>query len=100
LAQATNAGVAACIDAKTGKKQWKKRLGNAFRASPLVSNGNVYFFSKEGLATIVQASREFKVVSRADLTEQVVASPAAAGGDLFIRTKRCLCRIGMDKHKS
>ena len=65
-------------------------------ASPLAAGGKVYFFSKEGKATIVEASATFKVVGRADLGEETIASPAAAGGELFIRTKEHLYRIGKE----
>jgi len=91
---ATNGGVAVCIDAANGRELWKERLAEAFRASPLVADGKVYLFGKDGKATIVEASREFKVVSRPELDEEVMASPAAAQGDLFIRTKMHLFRIG------
>jgi outer membrane protein assembly factor BamB len=94
---ATNPGVALCLDAATGKQLWKERLGEGFRASPLVSAGKIYFFSKEGKATIIEASREFRVVGQADLDEEVVASPAVAAGDLFIRTRENLYRIGGGK---
>lgn len=91
---ATNTGIAVCLDAATGKELWKERLGQGFRATPLVSAGKVYFFSKEGKAALVEAAREFRVVARSELGEQTIASPAAAGGDLFIRTKEHLYRIG------
>lgn len=91
---ATNPGIAVCVDAATGQEVWKERVGKACRASPLVAGNRVYFFSKEGKATIVEAARDFKVVSTADLGEEVIASPAVAGGDLFIRTKAHLYRIG------
>jgi outer membrane protein assembly factor BamB len=93
---ATNQGVAVCLEADTGKELWKQRLGQAFRASPFAAGGKVFFFSKEGKATIIEAARDFKVVSRADLGEEIIASPAAAGGDLFIRTKGHLYRIGAE----
>ena len=94
---ATNVGTAICIDAQTGKEVWKERLGAAFRATPLVADGKIYFFSKEGNAIIVNAGREFNVVSRADLGEDLMASPAAARGSLFIRTKEHLYRIANGK---
>jgi outer membrane protein assembly factor BamB len=89
-----NAGVAFCLDAQSGRELWKERLGGEFRASPLFAGGNVYFLSKEGKATIVAAAREFQVVASADLGEQIIASPAAARGNLFIRTKQHVFRIG------
>jgi outer membrane protein assembly factor BamB len=91
---ATNQGVAVCLDAATGKEVWKERLGDAFRATPLVAGRRVYFFSKEGKTTVVAADREFKIVDRSELREETLASPAVAGGDLFIRTKQNLYKIG------
>jgi outer membrane protein assembly factor BamB len=91
---ATNPGVGVCLDATTGREVWKERLGDGFRATPLVAGDTVYFFSKEGRATLVEAARRFRVRARNDLGEEVVASPAAVGGDLFIRTKEHLLRIG------
>lgn len=91
---ANNSGLAICLDAETGKEIWKERLGDSFRVSPLASGGNVYFLSKDGKTTVVEASRTFKIVAQSDLGEQTIASPAAAGGNLFIRTKGHLYRIG------
>src|SRR5207253_8871668 len=94
---ATNKGAAVCLDAATGQQLWKERLGEGFRASPLAAGGKVYFLSKEGKATVVEAARTFRVVARSDLDEETVASPAAAHGDLFVRTKAHLYRIGNRK---
>lgn len=89
-----NTDFAICVDAQNGQEVWKERLGGEFRATPLVADGKIYFFGKDGAATIVEASREFKVLSRASLDEEVIASPAVAHGSLFIRTKEHLYRIG------
>lgn len=91
---ANNVGSATCLDAATGKEIWKQRMGDGFRATPLVADGKVYFFTKEGKATIVEADRTYKVVATADLGEQMMASPAVAHGSLFLRTKGHLYRIG------
>jgi outer membrane protein assembly factor BamB len=92
---ANNDGVATCVDADTGKEVWKERLAERFRATPLVADGKIYFFGKEGKAIIVDASRDFNAVGRADLGEDLMASPAAAHASLFIRTKQHLYRIGI-----
>ena len=91
---ATNAGQAVCLDAASGKELWKERLGRSFRASPLGAGGKVYFISKEGKVTVVEAAREFQLVAQSELNEEVVASPAATHGDLFLRTKGHLYRFG------
>src|SRR5436190_15859000 len=49
---ATNQGLGICLDAGTGQELWKERLGQAFRASPLAAGGKVYFFAREGKATV------------------------------------------------
>jgi outer membrane protein assembly factor BamB len=91
---ATNPGVAVCVDAAAGKELWKERLATGFRATPLVAGKRVYFFGKDGKTTVVEAVRQFQVVARSDLAEETVASPAVAGSDLFIRTRKHLYRIG------
>jgi outer membrane protein assembly factor BamB len=91
---ATNVGAAVCLDATTGQELWKERLGDGFRASPLAAGGKVYFLSKEGKATIVEAARTFKMIAQTELDDEIVASPAVARGNLFIRTKGHLYRIG------
>ena len=84
---ATNPGAAVCLDAETGKELWKERLSEGFRATPLVGGHNVYFFGKDGKTTVVEARREFHVVGRGELGEEIVASPAAPGNELVVRTK-------------
>lgn len=91
---ANNVGLAVCVDAATGKALWKERLAGAFRATPLVAGNKVYFFGKEGKTTVVEAAREFRRVAESNLGEDMIASPAVAGGDLFLRTEGHLYRIG------
>jgi outer membrane protein assembly factor BamB len=91
---ATNPGFGICLDAQTGKELWKERLGDAFRATPLAAGGKIYFVSKEGKATVVEAAQKFHVVATSELGEEIIASPAAAAGNLFLRTKEHLYRIG------
>jgi outer membrane protein assembly factor BamB len=91
---ATNEGVSVCLDVQTGKEQWRQRMGGSFRASPLAAGNKVYFFGKGGVTTVVEVAREFRVIAESDLGEETMASPAAAGGDLFLRTEGYLYRIG------
>ena len=91
---ATNDGFGVAVDAATGAELWRERLGKAFRASPLAAGGRVYFFAKEGKCTVVEANRKFKVVSQSSLDEEIIASPAVAAGDLFLRTREHVYRIG------
>jgi outer membrane protein assembly factor BamB len=86
-------GVATCLEAKTGKEVWKERLGGNYSASPISCAGKVYFFDQEGKSTIVKASREYNVIAVNRLEDGFMASPAASGRALFLRTKSSLYRI-------
>ena len=94
---ANNEGTGLCLDEKTGKEQWKQRLGDAFRATPLVVGDKIYFFGKDGKTTIVAADREFRTIATSELGEDVMASPAVAGHELYLRTKKHLYRIESGK---
>jgi outer membrane protein assembly factor BamB len=94
---AQNEGVVTCVDAETGAEVWKERLGERFRATPLVADGKIYFFCRDGSAILIEASRELKILERNNLKEELMASPAAAHGSLFIRTRGHLYRIGTVK---
>jgi outer membrane protein assembly factor BamB len=84
-------GLLACYDARTGKEVYgKKRLGGgatAFTASPWAYGGKVFCLSEDGETVVIQAGKEFKVVGRNPLGEMALATPAVAGGSLFVRTR-------------
>jgi outer membrane protein assembly factor BamB len=86
-------GVATCVEAKTGKEVWKKRLGGDYSASPIYCGGKVYFFDQDGKATVIKASREYQVMTVNRLDDGFMASPAVSGRALFLRTKSALYRI-------
>jgi len=94
---AQNDGVVTCVDAESGVEVWKERLGERFRATPLVADGKIYLFCRDGSAILIEASREPKILERNELKEELMASPAAAHGSLFIRTRGHLYRIGAGK---
>ncbi len=88
-------GTAHCLDAGTGAEVWSQKLEHRFRATPLVAGGHVYFFGKEGKATVVKAARKYEMVAQANLEEETLGSPAVAGNDLFLRARGHLYRIGV-----
>jgi outer membrane protein assembly factor BamB len=89
----SDTGQASCLDARTGAEHWQKRIGTAFSASPLASDGKIYFQSEDGVGTVVAAGKAFNQLGRNALGERTLASPAAAEGALFIRTDKYLYRI-------
>jgi outer membrane protein assembly factor BamB len=88
-----DSGIASCLEAKTGQLVWTARLDGNYSASPLGADGRVYIFGEDGIASVIEAGREFKLIARNRLDDGFMASPAAAGDALFLRTKTHLYRI-------
>jgi outer membrane protein assembly factor BamB len=82
-------GLLACFDARTGEVVYpKQRLpGRAFTASPWAYGGKVFCLSEDGDTFVIQAGRDFKVLGKNRLDEMSLATPALAGGSLFVRTQ-------------
>ena len=91
----TDEGVATCLDAATGATRWQERLGGTFRSSPVAGAGNIYFTSLEGYVTVVKAGPNFERPVRNHLGEGLRASPAIAGGEIFLRGEKHLFCIRM-----
>jgi len=93
LFMVSDSGVVTCLEAVTGKEVWKQRLGGEFAASLLYADGRVYCFNQEGETTVLKAARTYEVLARNTLASGFMASPAASGQALFLRTKTHLYRI-------
>lgn len=88
-----DSGVSTCLDAKTGKEVWTKRLPGQYSSSLLASKGNVYLFNQQGQTTVLAAGDKFDSVATNVLDAGCMASPAVAGNALFVRTETHLYRI-------
>lgn len=88
-----SAGVATCLEAKTGKLLWKERLGGNYSASPLHASGKLYCFDESGRGTVIEASSTYKVLAVNRLDDGLMASPAVSGDALYLRTKKAIYRI-------
>jgi outer membrane protein assembly factor BamB len=86
-------GVAACVEAKTGKEVWRERLGGNYSASPIHARGRIYFCNEDGECSVVQASRTFRVLAVNQLDDGFMASPAVSENALFLRTRSHLYRV-------
>jgi outer membrane protein assembly factor BamB len=87
-------GVVNVVDAATGERVWQERIGGVFTASPVAGDGKVYLLSETGETVVLQAGRSPKVLARNTVDGHFVASPAIAGGRLFLRADDRLVAIG------
>lgn len=87
-------GVLSCVDAGSGEIHWVKRLGGNYSASPILAGGLLYFCSHEGKTTVVRANAEkYEEVAENQLDGQLMASPIAVNGTLYLRSDKHLYRI-------
>jgi outer membrane protein assembly factor BamB len=86
-------GVATCMDAKTGEVHWSERLGGNFCSSPLFADGRIYVGNREGDVFVLAPGKTLQLVATNKVDGAVMASPAAVGRSLFLRTDRTLYRI-------
>jgi outer membrane protein assembly factor BamB len=78
-------GVATCWEIESGEQQWKKRLGGNFSASPVLVDDLVIVPNLEGSTFVFRAGEEFEEIAENRLGDDAYASPAVAGGQIFLR---------------
>jgi outer membrane protein assembly factor BamB len=86
-------GIFSCVEAKTGKQVWSRRVGGNYTASPVYADGKLYFFSQEGECPVLAPGREFTLLAKNKLDEGCMASPAVVDNALLVRTRTDLYRI-------
>jgi outer membrane protein assembly factor BamB len=89
-------GIASCLNASTGDRYWKERIGPHYNysASLVGADGLVHFLSDKGVTTVVRPGPQFEVVATNELGEECYASPAINGGQILIRAQEHLYCIG------
>jgi outer membrane protein assembly factor BamB len=89
-------GVLSVFDVKTGQRHFQARLADGrtgFSASPVASNGHIYFTSEEGDVYVIKAGTTFEQVAVNPLGEVAMATPAISEGVMYFRTRSHLIAI-------
>ncbi len=82
-----------CLDASDGSEVWSEGMKGKFHSSPVYANGHIYFNSTRGYTYVVKEGEELDIVAENKLEGEIWATPAIAGGAIFIRTKQYLYKI-------
>jgi outer membrane protein assembly factor BamB len=93
---------AECVNAADGEPVWRQRVKGPFSASPVVGAGRLYLVNEVGEATVFATGDRAKVLARnklyekgpADDRDRILATPALAGGCVYLRSDRRLFCIG------
>ncbi len=84
-----NNGLLVCYDAATGEIVYRARIGEtggSYAASPIASDGRLYFTTEEGETFVVEAGPEYRLLAKNRVEGVVLSTPAASDGLLVIRT--------------
>jgi outer membrane protein assembly factor BamB len=92
--------IVSTFDPETGEMLRRERIRAAlgdYYASPVAGDGKIYLASLEGKVTVLRAGADWEILSTADLGEQLIATPAIAGGRVYIRTEKKLYCFGSEE---
>jgi outer membrane protein assembly factor BamB len=87
-------GLVTCFQAADGKKIWEKNLDLDARASPSLVGGRLLIVDGSGIVVALEAGRKFHELARSRLPDKFLASPAFAGGRVFLRGETNLFCLG------
>jgi len=93
-------GVVTSLDPISGQVLKQGRTPDAledYYASPVAADGKVFMVSASGKVTVLKAGAQWEVLATNDLGEEVWATPAIAGSNLYIRTRNALYSFGNTK---
>jgi outer membrane protein assembly factor BamB len=94
-----SSGVAFCAEAKTGKIVYEQRVDDRpgqIYASPVLADGKIYYMARNGKTAVVAAKPQFERLALNEFGDRSTfnASPAVAGGRMFVRSDNHLYCIG------
>ena len=90
-------GIVSSLDPTSGQVLKQGRTPEAledYYASPVAADGKVFLVSASGKVTVLKADGQWEILATNDLGEEVWATPAIAGGNLYIRTRNALYSFG------
>jgi outer membrane protein assembly factor BamB len=93
LFMVNDSGILISFDPATGQVHKQGRLEGAidkYFASPIGAGRRVWLISQDGTVSVVDARAQWRVEQVNPLGDEVFATPAAAGGRLYVRTRSLL----------
>ncbi|HEX3997750.1 MAG TPA: PQQ-binding-like beta-propeller repeat protein [Pirellulales bacterium] len=87
-------GIVTCIDGLSGAMKWRQRVGGNYSGSPVRAANRLYCMSTEGEVLVLAAGDKYEELGRNPLGEATRATPAIAGGRMYLRTDSHLVSIG------
>lgn len=93
-----NRAIVSSLKAESGEPNFAAQrvdgLGNVY-ASPVGAAGRVYMVGRDGSTVVIDNGSDFKILATNQLDDGFDASPAIAGGEMFLRGKKHLYSIAV-----
>jgi outer membrane protein assembly factor BamB len=91
-----NGGILTCLDLKTGERVYQERTGGGgtHYASPLIAENKLFTVAGNGKITVLKLGPDLEILSTNDMEDKVYATPAIAGGVIYVRTHSALYAFG------
>lgn len=90
LFMVSDSGIATWLDLETGEAIWTERLDGKFASSPMLADGKIYLGNQDGDMLVLRPGDEYRLLNTNSLDAEIMASPVAVDGRLFIRTAKSL----------
>jgi outer membrane protein assembly factor BamB len=87
---ATEYGLVASYDAKTGEIVKDMELITGFESSPIIAEGKIYLINLDGKVFIFSARSDFSLINSFDTGEKTYATPAFTDKKIVIRTEKSI----------
>jgi outer membrane protein assembly factor BamB len=87
-------GTVACHNLATGELLWRQNVGGSFYGSPAWVAGRLYCIARSGEVYVLAAADKYELLAKVPLGEASQATPAVAGGVMYLRTLQHLFSLG------
>jgi outer membrane protein assembly factor BamB len=95
-------GLSSSFDAETGATHWElNRIRNIgdYYGSPVAGDGKIYVPGENGFIVVLEQGPKLKILSKNDIGESCLATPAIADGRLYVRGRNSLFCFAVDGKK-
>ncbi len=90
-------GDVSCLQSATGERLWREKPAGRFFGSPVWVDGKLYCITMDGDVVVVRAAETYELLAVNPLGETSHATPAIAGGRMYLRTYSHLFSVGGKK---
>lgn len=87
-------GTVSCLRSGTGEVLWSEKPDGKFFGSPICVSDKLYAISTDGNVVVLRAGPKYELLAVNALGEKSHATPAVAGGRMYLRTYSHLISVG------